>query len=198
METVEHDELAVALAGDLASDLDRHFERLIVTYQRRVYGFALRLCGSPQDAEEIAQDAFVRAYRALASYPTERVQAMRLRPWLYQITLNVFRNRAHPQRPRVESLDAPTDGASLEIADDARVRPEALAEAAERRGELAARVTALPAHFRVAVVLRHVEGRTYREMAEILGEPVGTVKSHVHRGTLLLRASLAAATSGVR
>ncbi|MBF6591746.1 MAG: RNA polymerase sigma factor [Ktedonobacterales bacterium] len=180
---MEHDELAAALA----THLDRHFERFVVAYQRRIYAFALRLTGQAQDAEEVAQDTFVRAYRALAAYPTERVRTLRLQPWLYQIALNIVRNRVRPRRLVITPLDACGDGPPLEVADDAEARPEAQAEGAERRRELATLVASLPEHFRVAVVLRHVEGRTYREMAEILGEPEGTVKSHTHRGTLLLR-----------
>src|SRR6266481_2632844 len=81
-----------SLAAHLAADLDGHFEHLVRTYQDRLYSFALRTTGSRQDAEESTQDAFVRAYRALRSYPEDRRRAMRLRPWLYQITLNTVRN----------------------------------------------------------------------------------------------------------
>src|SRR5262245_21888208 len=81
------------LAAALAIDLDGAFAQLVLSYQRRLFGFALRLCGSPQDAEEVAQDAFVRAYRALAAYPEDRVRTLRLGAWLTQIALNVVRNR---------------------------------------------------------------------------------------------------------
>jgi RNA polymerase sigma-70 factor (ECF subfamily) len=70
------------LSRALADDLDDNFERLVLTYQDRVFAFALRLTGNPSDAEEVAQDAFVRAYRALARYPSERVATLALRPWL--------------------------------------------------------------------------------------------------------------------
>src|SRR5207245_4916500 len=76
-----------SLARALADDLDGHFEQLVRTYQDRLYGFALRLTDSRQDAEESTQDAFVRAYRALERYPAERRRELRLRPWLYQIAL---------------------------------------------------------------------------------------------------------------
>src|SRR5258708_206923 len=82
-----------SLSAYLAVDLDGHFEHLVRTYQDRLYSFALRLTGSRQDAEESTQDAFVRAYRALQGYAEDRRRAMRLRPWLYQITLNTVRNR---------------------------------------------------------------------------------------------------------
>ena len=180
----------------LAADLDGAFEGLVVAYQDRLFGFALRLTGSRPDAEEIAQDAFVRAYRALRGYPAERVLALTVRPWLYRIALNVVRNRARGARPHVvphgpEREDGGS-GDAAEPADDASEGPEAVAERKERGAELAALVAALPDRYRAAVVLRHVEGLPYAEAAEALGQPVGTVKANVHRGVRLLRAALAA------
>jgi RNA polymerase sigma-70 factor, ECF subfamily len=75
------------MSAALAADLDGSFEQVVVAYQHRLYAFALRLTGNPQDAEEITQDAFVRAYRALATYPASRLRSLALRPWLHQITL---------------------------------------------------------------------------------------------------------------
>ncbi len=79
------------LSAALAADVDGSFEQLVLTFQDRLYAFALRLTGSPQDAEEVTQDAFVRAYRALVSYPDSRIRSLALRPWLHQIVLNIFR-----------------------------------------------------------------------------------------------------------
>lgn len=191
---MEHDDLAAALAVDL----DGAFERLVTTYQHRLYGFALRLARSPRDAEEIAQDAFVRAYRALATYPADRVRALRPQAWLYQITLNVFRNRTRASRLREVSLDGDAGAPARHAESERGERPEVAVEAAERQRELADRLYALPEHFRVAVVLRHVEGLSYREIAELLDQPAGTVKAHVHRGTLLLREALQRELSEVR
>lgn len=181
----------------LAMDRGRGFERVVLTYQHRIYAFALRLSGNPQDAEEIAQDAFVRAYRAIEGYPAERVRALALRPWLYQITLNVWRNRARVRRPPGVPLDDPVTGAPLDLEDDVQRRPDVSAERGERQRELAALLATLPAHFRAAVILRHVEGMSYRELSGVLGQPEGTVKAHVHRGTKLLREALIRSASEV-
>ncbi len=89
----------------LSADLEGSFERLMQAYQDRLYSFALRLSGNPQDAEEIVQDAFVRAYRALQGYPAGRIQALALRPWLYQISLNVFRNRVRGKHLTVVAIE---------------------------------------------------------------------------------------------
>ena len=91
------------LTEALACDVDRQFERLVLAYQDRLYGFVLRLSGSPRDAEEITQDAFIRAYHALVRYPKERIQALALRPWLYQIALNAFRNARRGKKLAVTS-----------------------------------------------------------------------------------------------
>ena len=187
---MEENELSAALA----ESVEGAYEHVVRAFQNRLYAFALRMCGSPQDAEEITQDAFMRAYRALRTYPAERVCALALRPWLYQITLNVYRNRTRTRSGRLPSvpLDSSEDGAPLEIESDAGERPDVAAERTELRDTLARALLRLPAHFRAAVILRHVEGLSYQEIAELLGPPAGTVKAHVHRGAKLLREALAA------
>jgi RNA polymerase sigma-70 factor (ECF subfamily) len=183
------------LTRELATNLDGTFEALVRAYQDRLYGFGLRLTGSPRDAEEIAQDAFVRAYRALARYPAERVQTLKLRPWLFQVTVNVARNRARTRRPpetALVSADGSRDGLA-ELPADPAEQPEQVAERHAERDQVAAVVAALPERYRAAVVLRHIQGLSYQEIAAVLGQPAGTVKSNVHRGVAALRATLDAA-----
>jgi RNA polymerase sigma-70 factor (ECF subfamily) len=188
--------LSEDLPTALARDLPRSFERLVVAYQDRLYAFALRLTGSPSDAEEIAQDAFVRAYRALGRYPAAQVRTLALRPWLYQITLNVVRNYRRVRRVGTTPLGQPGEDTAPDPSDDEADRPEAVVERREVRRDLAALLLTLPERYRVAVVLRHVEGLGYSELAALLGHPVGTVKSDVHRGTRLLREALTKAGAG--
>ena len=87
------------LTARLARDLDGAFEELVRDHQDTVYGVALRLVGNAHDAEDVAQDAFVRAYRALSGWPPARIHELRVRPWLARITLNLVRNRARDRRP---------------------------------------------------------------------------------------------------
>lgn len=181
----------------LAANPGQAFEALVLHWQQRVYAFALRMTASPQDAEEIAQDTFVRAWRALSQWPPERIRAMRMKAWLYQIALNVFRNRIARRTLSVVPLESPDGRPVIEPADDWRERPDVVAESVELRRRMAASLIALPAHMRVAVVLRHVEGFTYREIAELLEQPEGTVKAHVHRGTRQLRDALQSERIGV-
>ncbi len=174
----------------LAADLDQNFERLVELYQHRLYAFALRLIGNPQDAEEIIIDAMVRAYQALGQYDRKRIQELALRPWLYQITLNVFRNRVRGRRLQVVSYDQPEGTGLSEMADESSGQPDALLERAELRDSLAAAIATLPNRERIAVTLRHVQGFGYGDIASILEQPVGTVKANVHRGVRRLREAL--------
>ncbi len=176
------------LCGELAADLEGSFPRLVVAYQDRLYAFALRLTASPRDAEEIAQDAFVRAYGALRGYPADRVRSLALNAWLYRIALNVARNRLRKKRPAIVSIDQEDDGAPLDLPDDQSSSPEALFELDEERKALARLLATLPERYRVAVTLRHVMGLSYAEVATILKQPTGTAKANVHRGVQLLRA----------
>lgn len=174
----------------LVANLDGSFERFVLAYQNRIYGFALRLCSNPADAEEIAQDSFVRAYMALAGYPAARVRALVLRPWLFQIALNVLRNRVRGRRPRITSLDEP-ECSTLQQPGDGDGCPQSALDRSEQQAEIAAALARLPLRYRAAVVLRHVEGFAYADIARMLEQPAGTVKANVHRGVLLLRAALA-------
>jgi RNA polymerase sigma-70 factor (ECF subfamily) len=181
----------LALAGRLAEDVDGAFEALVREFQDRLFSFALRLTGRREDAEEVAQDAFVRAYRALRTYPAERVRALALKAWLYRITLNLARNRFRRRRPATVSLDDEGNGAAARAAhDDPEDRPDARLEKKRRRADIASLVAAMPERYRAPLVLRYVEGLKLEEVADVLRQPVGTTKSNVHRAVNALRESL--------
>ena len=172
------------LNAALAQDLGGSFEGLVRAYQDRLYSFALRLTGRREDAEEVAQDAFVRAYRALKTYPAQRVRSLALKAWLYQITLNVARNRFRGKRRVFVPIEA------WEAHDDPSSRPDARLESNRRRAGLAALVGGLPERYRNAIVLRYVEGLRVEEVAAILKQPLGTTKSNLHRAVNALRAAI--------
>jgi RNA polymerase sigma-70 factor (ECF subfamily) len=158
---------------------ERVFERLVRDHQDRIFALSLALTGNRHDAEEVAQDTFLRAYRALLEYSPDRVRELKQRAWLHRIAVNVFRNRVRGVKPRLVELNGREPDRGIGPEEDVVRRAE--------MDELAARVACLPARFREAVVLRHVQDLSYAEVAEALGQPVGTVKANVHRGLKILR-----------
>lgn len=172
----------------LASDLDGSFETLVRAHVGRCHAIALRVLGNPHDAEEVAQDAFVRAYRALDGYPPERIRELRLRPWLATIVVNLSRNRVRRHVPATTPL-APLVAEGAEPATDPSADPAGQAIRAAERERLGSLLAGLPERYRVPVVLRHVDDLSYAELAEVLGRPEGTLKAQVHRGLALLRAA---------
>lgn len=181
-----------ALTRDLARDLDASFERLVALHQDRVYSIALRVVGNAHDAEEVAQDAFVRCYRALATWDQARVQEVQLRPWLATIVVNVARNRLRRRPLRTVPLDAGSTDPERSIvanlpAEDLHDSPHDRVLRQESTDRWAARLAELPDRLRIPVVLRHVDGLSYDEMSEVLGRPTGTLKAQVHRGLAQLR-----------
>lgn len=183
------------LVGAAARDLDGTFEALVVAHQDRLYSIALRMLGNAHDAEEAAQDALVRAHRSMAGYPPERIRELRLRPWLATIVLNLCRSRiarrAAAGRPAL-SLDAAEPG-TLEPVADARSGPAATVARRAAGRAWADLLLTLPPAYRSAVVLRHVDGLSYPEVATALDRPEGTVKAQVHRGLAMLRTAFEAA-----
>lgn len=190
-----------ALASALADNLDGAFEALVCCWSQRLYAFALRMSGQPRDAEELVEETLAQAWRALGGYAPERRRALRLRPWLFQIAANLARNRARSARRNpalsLDALDAGAadDGRGVGVADriaddDPQGLPGVALERRERLDELAALLLTLPEAQRVVIILRHVEGMQYAAIAETLGEPVGTVKSHASRGVARLRKAL--------
>lgn len=168
----------------LLADLDDGFAELVKAYGSVVYSVALRTTGRRADAEDLASESFLRAYRALRGYDTERIEALQPRSWLLTILLNTRRNdvrdanrRPPPALGEPEPLDEPAPGASVED----------LVESGELQRQLGARLAQLPRIQRAAVVLRHVVDLPMSEVAEVLGCREGTAKSHVFRGLHRLR-----------
>ena len=178
------------LAERLARDLDGSFEVLVHAHVDRCYAIALRVLGNPHDAEEVAQDALVRAYRALVGYEPERIRALRLRSWLATIVVNLCRNRVRRRIPPTTPLAVLID-VGTEPAAGAATDPAALAALSDQRERLGALLAALPERYRIPVVLRHVDDLSYTELSLVLGRPEGTLKAQVHRGLAMLRAATA-------
>jgi RNA polymerase sigma-70 factor (ECF subfamily) len=181
-------EAAVAFA---ASRGDKQaFGRLVDLHKRAVYGLCLRILRHPEDARDAAQEAFVRAYAALGTYDTAQPFA----PWLLRIArnhcLDVARRRG--VRPIEVPLDAdPEDGGVREPSDPSAPRADEVLERREREGSVLAAVSALPANYREVVELFHVDHLSYKEIAQAMDVPIGTVMTWLHRARAKLRGQLA-------
>lgn len=168
------------------------FGELVRRYQGAVHNTAYRLTGNQQEAQDIAQDAFVRAYHALATYDPDRPFG----PWIGRIATNAalasLGRRRLPTLPLDQLFDAAgetREGATHEppSADDSPEQGYLLAE----RGEALRRaILALPPHFRAVIELRHYHDCSYEEIATTLALPLSDVKSHLFRARRLLRAAL--------
>ena len=177
------------LAGALARDLDRSFERLVIAYRSRIVDFVARMLHDDARAEDVAQDVFVRAYRALQTYPEERTMSLRLRSWLYAIAHNLTRNAVRDAPPRSDSLDFDDGEPRAALADPDPGPEEALLRAAAW-DSVASAIARLSPALRPAFVMRYVDELSYDEIAASLEQPVGTVKASAHRGLLAVRAYL--------
>jgi RNA polymerase sigma-70 factor, ECF subfamily len=178
----------------LATDLDRYFYRLVLYAQQRLFAFAVRHTGNRQDAEDIVQEAFIRAYHALIDYPAERIRILKVQAWLYKITLHIF-YRYRSSQPQHLPLDLSEESTLLELEDDEREQPERVLENKEDVRELEAWLAQLPEQYRIAVSCYYFEELSYREIADLLNQPIGTIKTHVHRGMVLLRKTVVAQQS---
>ena len=174
------------LVEQAAAGLDDAFGSILSACGSAVYTTALRLTRQPADADDLASETFVQAYRSMQGYSPERIRALRLRPWLLTIALNLWRNqlRTTSRRPATVTL-GPVDPAT-----DCRQGPEQTTLDADTTRWVEALLATLPDAQREAIVLRHVVGLPYGEIGEVLSCPVGTVKSNVSRGLAVLRAQL--------
>ncbi|HEY4441914.1 MAG TPA: sigma-70 family RNA polymerase sigma factor [Candidatus Elarobacter sp.] len=179
----------VLLACALARDLDRSFERLVIAYRSRIVTFVARMLHDDARAEDVAQDVFVRAYRALQTYTCERREALRLRAWLYQIARNLTYNAIRDAAPAAETLDYDDGNPRAALLDEGQ-GPESVVLHAEQWASVDDAVKRLSAAVRPAFVMRYLDDLSYDEIAESLDQPVGTVKASAHRGLLAVRAYL--------
>ena len=160
----------------------RAFEELVIAYQHRLFGVAFRMLGNRAEAEEIAQETFLRAHRALPEFRGEA----RLHTWLYAIASRLCLNRlAAAERRLVRG-----DDEALAATASAEPSAAAVLERAELDAAIREAIAALPEERRIVVVLRDLEGLSYEEIAEVLALEPGTVRSRLHRARLDLKAKL--------
>jgi RNA polymerase sigma-70 factor (ECF subfamily) len=175
------------VARSISGDADS-FNELVLRWERPIYALAYRTIGREEDARDVCQETFLRAFRALPGF---RGQA-KFSSWLYRIALNLCRDWIRRER-RTPVVQAPEDANLLEMA--------AAAEPSESIEELVARrdltrlvgraMAALPEEQRTAIVLKEYHGLTFQEIADLIGCPLSTVKTRLYQGLTVLRRDLA-------
>jgi RNA polymerase sigma-70 factor, ECF subfamily len=166
------------------------FEELVLRHQTQIYRVAYRLTGNHNDAEDLAQEAIVEAFRAFDRYQPGTY----FDRWLYRIMSRTYIDivRRRNRRP-VVSLDAPMGGEGdplVTVMGDSSQDPQQMTETFDLDGIVQVALDGLPQEFRTAVVLADIEGLSYDEVAQALRCPVGTVRSRLHRARQMLREAL--------
>lgn len=167
----------------------RAFDEIYRRFDHMVFGLALRLSGSDDQAADLTQEIFLRVFRYIGQFRGRSS----LKTWIFRIAINHCRSclgrRRLPMQPLPEGVDGPDGERGAGLPDPAR-GPEELAVAADEGRRVAAGLATVPPAFREAVVLRDIEGLSYEEIAEVLGVRIGTVRSRIARGREQLRTFL--------
>jgi len=180
--TTDEELVARARGGDADS-----FNQLILRWERPIYALAYRVIGREEDARDVCQDTFLRAYRALPGFKGQA----KFSSWLYRIALNLCRDWIRRQR-RAPVVQLPEDVDVMELASE-RGPVESIEDLAERRelSDVVARAMAdLPDEQRTAIILKEYHGMTFQEIADMQGCPLSTVKTRLYQGLSVVRRHL--------
>ena len=182
MASTDEELVARSMGGDLDS-----FNQLVLRWERPIYALAYRVIGREEDARDVAQETFLRAFRALAGFKGQA----KFSSWLYRITLNLCRDWIRRER-RTPVAQAPEGVDLLEIATEAE--PSETVEDLVSRRELgravAKTMATLPEEQRTAIILKEYHGLTFQEIADLLDCPLSTVKTRLYQGLTVLRRQL--------
>ena len=182
MATTDEELVARSRGGDLDS-----FNQLVLRWERPIYALAYRTIGREDDARDLVQETFLRAFRGLSGFKGQA----KFSSWLYRITLNLCRDWMRRQRRApviatpdgVDLVELAGESDNVETADAAVARKD-LSRAVARA------MTALPEEQRAAIVLKEYHGLTFQEIADLLGCPLSTVKTRLYQGLTVLRKEL--------
>ena len=168
-------------AGDTAA-----FDELVRRFEKQVFNCALRITGNYNDACDVAQEAFIRAFHSIQTFRGDAKFAT----WIYRIVTNVYlderkRSKAHRTTSLDEAIELDESSVTRQF-EDTGPTPDEVVEDKERLRALQRAIKSLPDYQRIIVTLYHTQHRSYEEIAEILGLPIGTVKSRLNRARLAL------------
>jgi len=163
------------------------FGKLVVRYQDRLYNALYRILGSADDARDVSQEAFVHAFQKLKTFQGNSA----FYSWLFRIALNAAASQKRKARRETTSIDAVRERSGREPTDcHPQNRPSHAMELAERQAVVQAALAQLSIEFRTPLILKEIEEMRYDEIASILGCPIGTVRSRIHRARAELRIKL--------
>jgi RNA polymerase sigma-70 factor (ECF subfamily) len=179
-----------ATATDQA-DLRARFERDVLPVLPSLYGAALRMTRNPADAEDLVQDTYLRAFRGFGGFQ----EGTNLKAWLYRILTNSYINTYRKKQREPQIVEGPDDADDWFLYDrlgGRNVEGSAEEEVLDKipDADVKAALESLPENFRMPVLLADVEGFSYKEIAEIMDTPIGTVMSRLHRGRKALEKAL--------
>lgn len=183
-------EIADTVAEAIQREDRREFNALVKRYHKQAYNVAYRMAGNHADAEDLTQEAFIRAYRFFDQYRRD----LPFESWLYKIMSNVFIDmlRRKP-KAKLRSLDEPIateDGETQMDLPDPSSGPEETVLSHDMDQRIQAALNTLPEVFRLTVIYADIEGLSYEEIAEATNTNIGTVRSRLHRGRKLLRSRI--------
>lgn len=184
MDALVNKRIKQVLKGDQSA-----FSDIVNLYQHKLYQLCYRMLGNRQEAEDIAQEAFVRAYINLQTFDQKR----KFSTWLYRIATNLCIDRIRKKKPDYY-LDAEVEGTEglnmySQIAADEQL-PEDAAMQMELQDRIQYEISKLPDKYRAVIVLKYIEELSLQEISEVLDLPLGTVKTRIHRGREALRKQL--------
>ena len=189
IQATDHDLIALAASGS-----EKAYRELLDRYQRPVFSLIYRMVRDREKAEDLAQETFVKVFNHIDSFNPK----YKFSSWIFKIASNLTIDAIRKKDLETVSLDGSRNASTPDEIDATRItvesrdeNPEEFLEAKELGQELERAIGELRPEYRTAILLRHVEGRPYEEIAEIMGVPLGTVKTYIHRARGELRETLA-------
>ncbi|HET7322406.1 MAG TPA: sigma-70 family RNA polymerase sigma factor [Longimicrobiaceae bacterium] len=189
IQATDHDLIALARTGS-----EKAYRELLDRYQRPVFSLVYRMVRDRELAEDLAQETFIKVFNHLEHYNPK----YKFSSWIFKIASNLAIDTLRKKEPQTLSIDGSRHARTADEEEATRItvesrdeNPEEYLEAKELGEEIEGAIGKLRAEYRTAILLRHVEGRPYEEIAEIMGIPLGTVKTYIHRARAELRETLA-------
>jgi RNA polymerase sigma-70 factor, ECF subfamily len=186
------------LAARACEGRDRAFRELLARYERPVFSLVFRMIRDHSTAEDVAQEAFIKAFNAIDTYNP----SFKFSSWIFKIANNLAIDRLRKRELDTVSIDGSPHATSGEDEERTRITlssgsetPEEYVENRELGGQIERAIGRLRPEYRTAVLLRHVEGHSYEEVSQIMDVPLGTVKTYIHRARSELKDLLAGVTA---